>query len=366
MKKQFFANILSRFGTSVLLLALVALMTSCDSVIYDYEEDCEPGTEQPGPDGPDNPGPAEPDPTVYYVQFKYLLNMQNTDGFSNNVNAVDLYVFNTSGTFVTKYHEEGAPLTQEGYLMELTDLPAGTYHLIAWCGSNGYTNFFTIPSVISNRSDVTAELNTENGVSKTNLPALFHGQLENAVYNDDEGAQIHTILLTKDTNNINITLQHKSGLEFTKERFQVTLTDNNGYMLANNSVPSSNEMVEYLPFKTSLGTTRAETMGNFLNVELATSRLMTDHAETSRITVIDTENNDKVIFSIPLVKWAIQLRSSEYKKWEDQEYLDREDHFNLMLWLDSYDPETGEDEGWFGADVEINDWHVIDDELPLQ
>lgn len=371
MKKYSISNIFSRLSSVVLMLTTVAWMSSCDSVIYDYEEDCEPGTEKPGPDepGPDEPAP---EPTVYYVDFVYDMNMQYTDGFSSNVNSVDLYVFNTSGTFVTKYHEEGAPLTQKGYKMELTDLPAGTYQMVAWCGGNGFTNFFTIPATISRRTDVTAELDTENGVSAVNLPALFHGALDSATYTEEPGDQIYTIYLTKDTNNINITLQHRQGLEFAKDRFKVTMADNNGYMLADNSVPAGNDDIEYRPYRTAIGTTtsskgsRAEgsTMGNFLLVELATSRLVADH--TSIITVVDTENNDKVIFSIPLIKWALQLRSSNHKSMGEQEYLDREDEFNMMLWLDSYDPETGESTGWFGAEVDINDWHVIDDSMDLQ
>ena len=370
MKVQFL-NILSCVSKCALALALVANISSCDSVIYDYEDKCDPEPEQPGP-GPDAPDEPKPEPTVYYVEYIFDKNMQYTDGFSSNVNSVDLYVFNTSGTFVTKYHEEGAPLTQKGYLMELTDLPAGTYQMVAWCGANAFTNFFSIPSSISRRTDVTAELNVEDGCSNVNLPSLFHGALDNATYTDAEGAQIYTIRLTKDTNNINITMQHRAGLEFRKDRFKVWITDNNGFMLADNTVPDGNEDVEYRPYRTAIGTTTVkssvtradDTVGNFLLVELATARLMADHAAT--ITVIDTENNDKVIFSIPLVRWALQLRSSNHKTMDEQEYLDRQDEYNMMLWLDSYDPETGESTGWFGAGVEILDWHVIDDVQNLQ
>lgn len=367
MKKQSIKNILSRLGKFVPMLALVAYMSSCDSVIYNYGEDCDPTPEQPGDKpGPDNPGPEA---TVYYVEYIFERNMQFVDGFNSRVTSVDLYVFNTSNTLVAKYHEEGAPLTQKGYRMELKDLPAGSYHLVAWCGLTG-NNCFSIYSSVSHTHETMVDMvvssDASGDYSASNLPDLFHGMSDTpAVYTNDPGEQTYTIYLTKDTNTVNITLQHKDYLDFTKNRFKITMRDNNAKMRYNNE-PYGDE-IEYRPYYTALGvvttknTTRADenaTTGNYLLAELSMARLMTDHNPT--IEVVDTEQANKVIFSIPLVNWALQLRNSSYKGLEDQEYLDREDHFNLMLWLDSYDDE-GNGEGWFGAEIRILDWHVIDD-----
>lgn len=387
MKKHSLKSILSRLSTLVPMLALVACLSSCDNVIYNYEEDCDPdkekpgnpGPDNPGPDnpGPDNPGPDDPDPeTVYYVEYIFEKNMQFVDGFNSRVHSVDLYVFNSSNTLVATYHEEGAPLTQKGYRMELTDLPAGTYNLIAWCGLTNNNYFSVYSSVVHTHDtmvDMVVESDAKGEYSASNLTDLFHGMSETpAVYTDAPGEQVYTIYLTKDTNTVNITLQHKSYLEFTKNRFKITMRDNNTKMRYNNE-PYGDE-IEYRPYYTELGRvttaksslSRADanaTTGNYLRAELSMARLMTDHNPT--ITVVDTEQADKVIFSIPLINWALQLRDSNHKGLEDQDYLDREDHFNLMLWLDSYD-EEGNDEGWFGAGIEILEWHVIDDGQDLQ
>ena len=353
MKTYNFSKIFGFLVRSAAALALVSGLNACDGLIYNYEEDCDPDGKPAG----------RPGQTAYYVDFVYDMNMQFVDGFSQKVRSVDLYVFTESGAFVTKYHEEGAPLSQPGYRMELTDLPAGTYELLAWCGVNGNGGYFSVPTSIGQDYEATCTMAVKSAAGTTyqdsNLGAMFHGRNTSATYTTDRGEQVHTVKLTKDTNNINLTLQHKSGLPFAQERFEVWMTDNNGYLLYDNSLPKANKDVEYRPYRFVYGSTTdpAATVGNFLQVELSTCRLMTDHNPV--ITVVDTENNGKVIFSIPLVKWALQLRSTNYGDIPEQEYLDREDNYNLMLWLDNGD------DGWFGAEIEIEDWHVIDDSAAI-
>lgn len=316
----------------------------------------------------------EPEPELpgMYVNFVFERNMQFTDGFSQRVNSVDLYVFNATGAFVARYHEEGAPLKQEGYLMELKDLQPGEYEFIAWCGLANNDGHFTVPvdGQISRNDNVictmaTSSDNAHQAYQDKNLSALFHGRKTNAVYEQSDKKQVHTVYLTKDTNNLNITLQHRDGLEFPKNRFTVTMHDSNDMMRHDNSLhPDVNE-VQYRPYRVAMGTTNTKstradagtTMGNFMQVEMSTSRLMKDNNPV--ITVYDNESG-KTIFSIPLVKWALQLRSTNYKGMDDQEYLDREDNYNLMLWLDS-----NKEDGWFGAEININNWYIIDDSADI-
>lgn len=363
--KKYFSNISSLLNRLFLALALVVCVSSCDSVIYDYEDNCDPVE---GPGDPAGPGkPNEPEADAFYVKFIFERNMQFVDAFSERVNSVDLYVFNTSGTFVTRYHEDGLPLKDKEYLMLLEGLPAGTYELVAWCGLKD-NNYFSVPTdaEISQRHHVVCTMATSIDGNRlyqnNNLAPLFHGLTASATYVKDGGKQVKDVYLTKDTNNINLTLQHKDGIKFEKGRFVVSMTDNNHIMRYDNSINEQNETVEYRPYRYTIydveTKSRAdETMGNGLQVELSVARLMKDHNPI--ITVTDTETGN-AIFSIPIVKWALQLRSNNYKNIEDQEYLDREDNFNLMLWLDN-----GED-GWFGAEIEIIDWHAIDSEEDLQ
>lgn len=362
MKTNFsnISGLLNKLLTVLALLMFVAVAPSCDNEIYDYDT-CEPeGPEDPGPDNPGPDDPNEPGPAAYYVRFIFDMNLLYKDAFSTNVNSVDLYVFNESGAFLTKYHEEGLPLKNDGYLMELTDLPAGTYELIAWCGvNNGY---FTVPTVISNRSSIDCTLAAPGDVQSRQLPGMFHGvpATKTVTYTEEPGEQIKDVYLTKDTNNINVTIQHQDGLEFAKDRFTATIKDNNGYMLYDNSVPASNQMITYKPYRTVYGTVDYEnTTGNYLQVEFSTSRLMDTHDAT--LEIMDTEAGE-VIYSFPVINWALKLRSLEHKGMGEQEYLDRQDQYNLLVLLKN-DPNGS---GWIGADVRILDWHVKDDSSDLK
>lgn len=358
MKKYTFNTLFSPLGKSLVAFTLVAGLTACDNAIYDFEDNCEEEVEVVTP--------AEKG--GFYVQYVFDRNMQFVDGFNEKVNSVDLYVFTTSGAFVTKYHEDGAALKSRDYLMELTGLPAGSYDFIAWCGLTDNKNHFSVPSdeQVNQNHHVACTMSLKSDALHTayqdeNLSPLFHGRNTSASYVDNNTKQVQTVYLTKNTNNVNLTLQHRDGLEFDKSRFTVLMHDTNHFMQFDNAVPETNQEVEYRPYSTAIGSTvsastRADentTLGNYMQVELATARLMKDNNPT--ITVTDNETG-RTIFSIPLVKWALQLRSSNFKNMDDQEYLDREDNYNLMLWLDN------DESGWFGAEIQILDWHVIDDE----
>lgn len=369
MKKYNLNNILTSLGKSFMALALAIGLNACDNIIYDFEEDCDESQDQPLPD-------VDPTPEVkekgYYVKFIFDRNMQFVDGFSKYVQTVDLYAFNASGDFVKKYHADVSDMIDN--TMELTDLPAGEYELIAWCGLG---DCFTVPDV-SRREQLICTMTTwtddaYDGYQNTNLNdprSLYHGRRAAdcdglAVFNEKTPrADAEKIYLTKNTNSITLTLQHRDGLEFDKSRFTVTMHDRNKTLRYDNSISAESATVEYRPYSTKIGTTtsltRAEsgsTTGNFLLIELECSRLM--EGTDPRISVIDNETG-KEIFSIPMVNWALKLRNSKYQDMDEQEYLDREDNYNLMLWMDN------KQDGWFGVNVEILDWHVVEDEEDIK
>ena len=80
-----------------------------------------------------------------------------------------------------------------------------------------------------------------------------------------------------------------------------------------------------------------------------------------RINIVDNATGNTV-YSIPIVKWATTFRSKQYSDAnnnihvinDDQEYLDRESDYNVMLYLDNK-----EDGGWLAASIYINSWKVV-------
>ena len=332
-------NLIHRMKRATLLSALVALLlpaASCES-IYDGEEVC--------------PEPIR----EYYIRFIYDMNLLYADAFNSQVKSVDLYVFDAqTNAFVAHYAEQGAPLTQEGYLMKL-DLEPGTYNFLAWGGlANNNGDFMLGTSNVLRVEDLSCVMarstDAAGAYSDRDLHALFHGTVS-ATLPDEEGIHIATLPMMKDTNGVILTLSHLDDT-FDADRFVVTMTDANGGMAGDNSL-NDDEVIEYRPWNVRTGTVDTGSLQGemgFLSVEFTTARLMADHE--SRITIFDTQKGEPV-FSIPLVKYALELRSAHYADMDDQEYLDREDSYDIMVFLQ--DPEN-----WAGVTIVINGWHVID------
>lgn len=341
--KKEIAGRMKWYSVQALMLLAVIVCTACDDVIYDDEGDCDPH---------------------YYVNFVYDMNMLYSDAFAKQVNSVDLYVFDAqTGKYITHFEDEGDALGSGDYKMSLDNLAPGKYQFVAWCGLANNNHDFVVPANIAQLEDLTCTMarayDAQVAYSNRNLHALFHGSLVVDLPNK-EGDHLYTVKLTKNTNNVNLSLNHMAE-ELDPERFDIKLTDANGLLAYDNSL-LADQSIEYRPWSLRSGSVDVDesgTQASFLQMEFSTSRLMANH--DLRISIIDKQEN-KTIFSIPLVKWALQLRSANYANMDDQEYLDREDEYNLMVFLANNNDDNGqeESENWMAMRIVINGWHVID------
>lgn len=333
-----------------MLLTTVLCCFACES-IFDDEGDCD---------------------RHYFVRFVYDMNMLRADAFAAQVGSVDLYVFDAeSGAYITHFTDKGEALASGNYRMSL-NLAPGKYDFIAWCGLDGNNDDFTVAQNAMQREDLICTMarssNEKATYSNRNLHALFHGALS-VDLPDEEGEHTVTVRLTKDTNNINLSLQHTAG-PLDPDRFEVTMTDENGLMACDNSL-LADMPIEYRPWSLRSGTVdmTAEEGGDeagFLVAELSTARLMANHA--ARINIVDKQTGNTV-FSIPLVQWALLLRSANHANMGDQEYLDCEDEYNLMVFLgnkeDNNDEPDDDKESWMAMSIYINGWHIVNQEEEL-
>ena len=348
--------------TQACVASLFAAMafTSCDDghPVFDYEGDCDPH---------------------YYVQFVYDMNMEWHDTFGSNVNSVKLYVFDpATGELVDVYTENDvATLSTPGYKMPV-DLQPGEYEFVAWCGlENNKKNLFRLQDNITLREHLNCRMERqyegENAFQDEQLHAVFHGKVTEELV-DEEGDHIVTVPLIKDTNNIVLSLQHVSGEPLTKDMFTVTMSESNGHLAHDNSL-KQDESIEYRPWHLRAGSvdisgSRADDDANgdnlnYFMAELSTSRLMKDR--DTRINIMDNATGN-IVYSIPIVKWVNAFRSQQYNDinnnihviTDDQEYLDRQSNYELMLYLDN-----GE-EGWLAAEIYINSWRVVLQESELK
>lgn len=337
-------------ATMPAMLASAAFcLSSCDgNAVFDYEGDCDPH---------------------YYVQYVYDMNMEWANAFSSQVNSVELYIYNSeSGELVDVYKENDlSRLSAPGYRMPI-DVKPGSYEFIAWCGlENNKENLFNLEQTSSHRDHLSCRMHrqyeNERAFQNKQLHPLFHGKAV-ASLPDEEGEHVVTVNLIKDTNNISISMQHISGEPLTSDMFTVSMVEDNGHLSFDNSL-RSDEDIEFRPWHLRSGAvditgTKAddEENLNFFMAELSTSRLMADR--DPRINIVETATGNTV-YSIPIVKWVTTFRSQQYKDsnnnthviTDDQEYLDRESDYNLMLYLDNGD------QGWLAAEIYINSWRVV-------
>jgi len=358
------------------MLILCCVLTSCDSVIYDDEGDCS---------------------ATYRMAFRYDLNMKWADAFAHEVKSVHLYAFNDDGLLVWQKSERGEALSADGYSMTL-DLPAGHYRMLAWCGleNDGQRpESFSVPEARvgeTRLADLRCSLNRSHASSgaycREKLYPLFHGMRDVTLPDlSDGGEYTCTMDLTKDTNHIRVILQHLSGKDVDEDDFTFRITAANGLMDYDNSL-LPDETVTYhaydiTPGSASLGIndypelngvrgrgmslnnlpavdiagqsvdvagqSRAVTRINVAVADLAIPRLVEGHMVNLHV---EAKEDGHTVADIPLTDYAVMLMSGYDEAMSPQEFLDRQDEYSLVLFLD-------ESQTWIGTSIIINSWRLV-------
>lgn len=306
---------------------------SCGGFIFEDEGDCS---------------------VSYRVRFRYDWNIKFADAFAHEVRRVTLYVLDEDGGIVLTKTESGDNLAAEGYSMEI-DVPAGKYELIAWCDAGEYRSWAS-ENKEARREDLVRTLDTkrqDNGSAYTDgrLDYIYYGHLSEADFTADEGQVTVTMPLMKDTNNFRVVLQHLSGKPVDKDKFDFFITDDNGKMDWDNSLQPC-DSITYRAWSVSSGSAEVgaseETFGVAL-AELTTGRLVTGHRP--RLSIRNRETG-AIVISVPLIDYALLIKGHYNEGISDQEYLDRQDEYNMVFFLDK-------NENWVNTYIYINSWKVV-------
>ena len=327
-----------------LLLFFAGSLASCN-VLTEEEKDC-----------------------ALYVRFKYDMNMNFADAFQNAVNSVTLYAFK-DGVLAYQRTEEGELLKQNGYRMRIDEIPyreKHKYDYITWAGEPDNESI-TIPVLTvgkSTKEDLFCQLNRAgNGVVSTDLEDLFHGMTNGQDYSRSASSAAGdevVIPLTKNTNNIRIVLQHLSGKPVDVNKLNFTITDKNGLMNYDNMLLGE-DVITYKAWHKAQGSAGIGeqqegviTEVNLALADLTVARLMADEEPI----LVVTNDEEEMVIHIPLVDYALLYKRLRYEDMPDQEFLDRQDEYNMTFFLD-------ENYRWINQFIYINSWKVVLQESEL-
>lgn len=336
---------------------LCCMLASCDKSIYDYEGDCDPH---------------------YEVKFLYDYNMKFADAFAHEVHSVTLHLVDDEGRVVWRRTESGKPLGTGDYTMDV-DVAPGRYTLQAWAGDEEQRSF-EIDAQAERCEELTARLRRERtatggAYSAAPLSQLYNGFLADVEFPEGEGRHRTELSLTKNTNYVKVVLQQVGGTPLAAKDLEVSIVDDNGMMEWNNLLRPE-ETITYRPWNVtpisanispddesgSVQTTGTRTGTEYTGVmaEFTTSRLVESHRKTARLVVRNlAADKDKTIFSVKLIDFLLMVKGEYNRRMTDQEYLDRQDAFDLVFFLD-------EGHKWASTTIFINSWRVVLDDINFE
>lgn len=333
----------AKLSKLILFMFAMFAVTSCENTIFDDEGDCS---------------------LHYLLKFKYDMNMKYADAFPNAVSYVSVYVYDAdTHELVLKQVDGGEALSREGYSMELQGLKPGTYDIVAWCGDGLSDGHFEANKAVvgsSKLEEISCTMKREEGGKVTeDVGQLFHGK-QRVTLSETYGTYSSTINLTKNTNTVRVVLQHLSGLDVNPDDFTFEIKDENGYMAYDNTI-LDDELLTYNPWSVTAGSAginsdiynkpvvRTQTSVSVALAEFTVGRLVLDNNPI--LSIYNKVENEKVL-SIPLKDYALLVKGHYNRAMSDQEYLDRQDEYNLTFFLD----EHGQ---WASSRIIINSWHLV-------
>ena len=296
-----------------------------------------------------------PCPEGVALRFVFDYNMEFANAVPSQVDCLTLLVYDAAGNYVTTRTETTSVLADENWRMNI-DLPAGqTYHFVAYGGlecSQSTFSFVNTPAAGSslNQLQVTMDADCIDADPGKDLHPLFFGDLDLAVPTGATDYTAGTVYMMRDTNTLRILLQNVDGTPCYASDFTFTLTDNNTLFNFDNNVIPTTDGIQYIPYYT--GDVTPGLNGDGSDVVLAASEFSTSRfMETSNARlIIKNKANGNVVLSIPIINYLLLLRSQQYASMGDQEFLDREHRWNVILFL-----EHGR---WVDTHIVVNDWNV--------
>lgn len=334
------SNILCRKASAAAIaVAMAGVLTSCDSFIYDDLPECVP---------------------VYKVRLAFDRNMKYEDR-SEDVHSAEIYAFDTDGKLIGSASADLATLQDNGWIVPVS-VPRGVpARFIVW-GGLGDDSPFSLDGTraVTTADDLTCRLTTStdsegHSISNRRLPDLFHADTT-LTFNTEDGEEQQIIKLTKNTNTLRVILRRQNGGPISHSDFDFFIEEDNAVMGPDNRVIRGEKLWYHPVDRDGYETAIPDGHGGLTDVkmpaaiaDLHIARLTPD--SKGQIIIRKSATGEELIRA-DLMELIMGVKEFAAPDMDEQEYLDREDSFNIHIVLD-------EQEEWYRLEIYVNDWIIV-------
>ena len=308
------------------------------------------------------------------LQFDYTYNVKQADAFAAEVKNINVYAFDENGKFFDSYIESREKF-ETGHTMEITGLKDGKYTFVCLARDRQVMSraeddemefsFASLTPGVSTIDDLTVRMGKDNSEEIKNdkeFAALYTAKtqvdFQRQNQNGNEGTVVtSTLSLMKCTKTYRIVLlpYENDQADFKPENFDVRIEGSSAW-LDHKGEKVKNERITYLPYNMERRANydgahtevNEEPVDQALIYDLSSSRMFERQSDRravrdgdkskyddKRIIITDLRDKDNPIelfnHSLP---WFLALCGEKVNQnWDDQEYLDREDHYVLMFYV---------------------------------
>lgn len=308
------------------------------------------------------------------LQFDYTYNVKQADAFAAEVKNINVYAFDENGKFFDSYIESREKF-ETGHTMEITGLKDGKYTFVCLARDRQVMSraeddemefsFASLTPGVSTIDDLTERMGKDNGEEIKNdkeFTALYTAKtqvdFQRLNQKGNEGTVVtSTLSLMKCTKTYRIVLlpYENDQADFKPENFDVRI-EGSAAWLDHKGEKVKNEKITYLPYNMERRANydgahtevNEEPVDQALIYDLSSSRMFErqndrrvvrdgdkNNYDDKRIIITDLRDKDHPVelfnHSLP---WFLALCGEKVNQnWDDQEYLDREDHYVLMFYV---------------------------------
>lgn len=308
------------------------------------------------------------------LQFDYTYNVKQADAFAAEVKNINVYAFDENGKFFDSYIESREKF-ETGHTMEITGLKDGKYTFVCLARDRQVMSraeddemefsFASLTPGVSTIDDLTERMGKDNGEEIKNdkeFASLYTAKtqvdFQRLNQKGNEGTVVtSTLSLMKCTKTYRIVLlpYENDQADFKPENFDVRI-EGSAAWLDHKGEKMKNERITYLPYNMERRANydgahtevNEEPVDQALIYDLSSSRMFERQSDRrvvrdgdkndyddKRIIITDLRDKDHPIelfnHSLP---WFLALCGEKVNQnWDDQEYLDREDHYVLMFYV---------------------------------